>query len=291
MQNKISISELQEFFWEMGEDWHLWDESEQGPYPIDRVHKAMQNFIEMMKSSQVGAKGAYQIIKDYYGDKTTSRSKVPLINHIDEGIEILKSIGADDETIEAYCLHPILQADEAFCQNYSMDFSGVSTGALLLAMEYRRVANSYLSVNKIEDFVGFTNLKIKHMLYADKVQNEKDFALYHEGTHPRSKELREYFDNWLKVLLKDINAGKTKYTISIKELIDRPIIRNDFEEEWMNKMTDEELSQFEKESYQMCLEEGTPEKYPDVNAACLAKHIDRRILYDLLKNNHEHKSA
>lgn len=143
---------------------------------------------------------AYDLIKSYYGDKTTERSKVPLINHIDEGIGILKSIGADEDTIDAYCLHPILQSDDSFKSNYTMDFSGVPTSALLLAMEYRRVANSYLSFNKKEDFVGFTNLKIKHMLYADKVQNEKDFKLYHEGTHPRSKELREYFNNWFDLL-------------------------------------------------------------------------------------------
>lgn len=145
---------------------------------------------------------AYQIISDYYGDTTTKRSGVKLINHIDEGIEILKSIGADDDTIDAYCLHPILQSDEEFNKNLTMDFTGVTTQSLLLVVEYRRVANSYLSTNKIEDFVGFTNDKIKQMLFADKVQNEKDFALYHEGTHPRSKELREYFNNWLNILLK-----------------------------------------------------------------------------------------
>jgi (p)ppGpp synthase/HD superfamily hydrolase len=145
---------------------------------------------------------SYKLISDYYGQTTTKRSGVPLINHIDEGIEILKSIGADEDTIEAYCLHPLLQSDEEFNKNLTMDFTGVSTSALLLAMEYRRVANSYLSTNKIEDFVGFTNEKIKQMLYADKVQNEKDFALYHEDTHKRSKELREYFNNWLNILLK-----------------------------------------------------------------------------------------
>jgi (p)ppGpp synthase/HD superfamily hydrolase len=57
---------------------------------------------------------AYKIISDYYGESTTKRSGVKLINHIDEGIEILKSIGADDDTIDAYCLHPILQSDEEF---------------------------------------------------------------------------------------------------------------------------------------------------------------------------------
>lgn len=73
------------------------------------------------------------------------------------------------------------------------------------------------------------------------------------------------------------------YSITIKDLLERQIIRNDFEEEWMNKMTDEELSQFDKESYQLCLKEGTPEKYPDINAACLSKYIDRSILYKIIK--------
>lgn len=147
-------------------------------------------------------RNAYKLIKNYYGDDVAKRSGVKLMNHIDEGIDVLKSIGADDDTIDAYCLHPILQSDENFNNNYTMDFTGISTSVLLLAMEYRRVANSYLSKNKIEDFVGFTNDRIKQMLYADKVQNEKDFALYHEGTHERSKELREYFNNWLNILLK-----------------------------------------------------------------------------------------
>ena len=74
-----------------------------------------------------------------------------------------------------------------------------------------------------------------------------------------------------------------KYTISIEELVERPLIRNNFNEEWMNKMTNKELDQFEKESLEMCMEEGTPEKYPNINAACLSKHIDRCILYELLK--------
>jgi hypothetical protein len=77
------------------------------------------------------------------------------------------------------------------------------------------------------------------------------------------------------------------YTISIQELIERPLIRNDYNEEWMNKMTDDELDQFDRESYEMCLENGTPEKYPDINAACLSKHIDRRILYKILKEENE----
>ena len=79
------------------------------------------------------------------------------------------------------------------------------------------------------------------------------------------------------------NMNNLAYTITLPELLERPIIRTDFEEEWMNKMTDDELSQFDEESYKLCLMEGTPEKYPDINAACLSKHIDRTILYKLMK--------
>jgi len=35
---------------------------------------------------------------------------------------------------------------------------------------------------------------------ADKIQNYKDFLIYHQKTHARSKELNEYFQNWLKKL-------------------------------------------------------------------------------------------
>jgi len=45
----------------------------------------------------------------------------------------------------------------------------------------------------------------------------------------------------------------------------------------------DELHQFDRESYEFCLQEGVLEKYPDINAACLSKHFDRSILYNLLK--------
>jgi len=82
---------------------------------------------------------------------------------------------------------------------------------------------------------------------------------------------------------KNVSNLNNCYSITLEELLERPIIRADFNEEWMNKMSDEELSQFDRESYQFCLNEGTPEKYPDINAACLSKRIDRDILYKLMK--------
>ncbi len=77
--------------------------------------------------------------------------------------------------------------------------------------------------------------------------------------------------------------SETKYTISVKELIERPNVTDIYEGnmKWMNKMTEEELKQWDKEAYAICLEEGTPNKYPDLNAAHLSKCIDRGILYNL----------
>lgn len=80
-----------------------------------------------------------------------------------------------------------------------------------------------------------------------------------------------------------------EYTNKIKQLVERPIIRDDFDEEWMNKMTDEELDQFEKESFQMCLEKGSTELYSDetyseeIITKWVANYIDRGILYELFK--------
>jgi hypothetical protein len=74
-----------------------------------------------------------------------------------------------------------------------------------------------------------------------------------------------------------------KYTINIDELIKRPIIRDDQRHESLNKMSDEEIKQFEYEVEQSLIEEGVVQKFPDWNAAFLAKMIDREILYTIFK--------
>ncbi len=40
--------------------------------------------------------------------------------------------------------------------------------------------------------------EVNQMLIADKIQNRKDFELYHQKTHPRNQELQLYFRNWLE---------------------------------------------------------------------------------------------
>lgn len=142
----------------------------------------------------------YKLISEYYGNDRAKRSGVQLINHIDEGLAILEWIGASETSKKAYCLHPILQSDEALEKNYNFIFPLVDSSTLIATMEYRSVANEYLSKRIINDIseIRLSPLKdVNNMLIADKIQNRKDFEIYHFGTHPRSVELDKYFKNWL----------------------------------------------------------------------------------------------
>lgn len=141
----------------------------------------------------------YKLVQRHYGNKTAKRSQVPYIYHIDEGLTILNMLGANYVTKEAFCLHPILQNDEDFVENKNMDFTEIQTESLLLAMEYRRVANSYLSTSHPSQFVGFPCEEVKQMLIADKVQNYKDFIRYQDNLTNQT-ELLEYFEYWFKLL-------------------------------------------------------------------------------------------
>jgi len=75
------------------------------------------------------------------------------------------------------------------------------------------------------------------------------------------------------------------YTITIQELLERPILHNRYADEWMNKLTDEELNQWDKEVYAKLIEDGTPNKFPDLNAGHLSAVIDRTILYKIFKES------
>ena len=70
-------------------------------------------------------------------------------------------------------------------------------------MEYRNIANAHLSHRKIFylDEIKLSPLKIVNdMLIADKIQNRKDFEIYHKNRHKRSEELDCYFRDWLRRL-------------------------------------------------------------------------------------------
>jgi len=144
----------------------------------------------------------YRIISDFYGDQIAKRSGVQLMNHIDEGLYILEKIGASDYAKRAYCLHPIVQDDQSLKENSHL-LKDIDYRVIINTIEYRSVANEYLSRREIKsiDEVRLSPLKdVNDMLIADKIQNRKDFELYHLGAHDRSEQLDKYFKNWLERL-------------------------------------------------------------------------------------------
>lgn len=152
---------------------------------------------------------ALELIGDYYGDRRAKRSGVPYINHITEGLVIMDRLHAPAVAKDAYCVHPIFQDDAMLMENCVRYINDVSVAVLILAMEYRNVANRGLHCYQVDDpskiYLGpFKNVHL--MLIADKVQNRKDFERYHLWTHPKSMELDRYFRNWLRAL--DISEAR-----------------------------------------------------------------------------------
>lgn len=150
-------------------------------------------------------KQALKAIRHFYGDRCAARSGVPLIKHIDEGLAVLRHIGASDIAKEAFCIHPKLQSDADLKISISRQGSvfqayALNPEAIAVAMEYRHIANSYLSHHCItgEETINLGCLdEVREMLIADKVQNLKDFERFHLGTHPNNDQLVRYFDAWL----------------------------------------------------------------------------------------------
>lgn len=129
----------------------------------------------------------------------------------------MKHYNFSDSSINAFCLHPIFQADDLFAA-YGTDVINnqkrynLYPKDIMLALEYRNIANAYLSFRKINSLseISLSPLEeVNQMLIADKIQNYKDFMLYHYNKHERSKELYEYFHNWFSVLKVDINEANS----------------------------------------------------------------------------------
>lgn len=147
----------------------------------------------------------YRAIAEHYGNRCAERSGLPYMNHIDEGLAVLRAIGASDAAKRAFCLHPIVQGDDDLKANVSaLDrFAGVRGSSWVLATEYRRVANLTLSHRELRSAaeIELGPLKDVHdMLRADKIQNEKDFDAAHATSHPRREALKRYFSLWLERL-------------------------------------------------------------------------------------------
>lgn len=145
----------------------------------------------------------YNDILAYYNTRTARRSGVALMNHIDEGLIVLNSLGSAEDTMLAFCIHPLFQNDEDLKRSVQRGIHyDYRPNVILLVMEYRNQANQWLS-EKVGSKTAPASgplAPVRDMLIADKVQNYKDFLLYHKLTHPRSMELTLYFQQWLEYL-------------------------------------------------------------------------------------------
>lgn len=142
----------------------------------------------------------FEMISEFYKDQKAERSEVPYINHIVEGLWVLDQIDASMAARRAYAIHPMLQGDEEIAE---FDPIHANSVVLLNAVEYRNVANRYLSFHygKETRKARLSPLKdVNDMLIADKVQNRKDFEKFHYGTHENSERLGLYFAEWLAAL-------------------------------------------------------------------------------------------
>jgi hypothetical protein len=153
----------------------------------------------------LGLEIEYMDVLTHYTDRRAKRSQVPLMNHINEGLEIMLSRGASRKAMKAYCLHPLCQDDESL---KTFDPGWYSPGVVMLAMEYRNIANQSLSdivtlrngVPVLSRLIKLSPLvDVNEMLVADKQQNYRDFRRYHLG-HARARELDTYFKMWHAVL-------------------------------------------------------------------------------------------
>lgn len=211
----------------------------------------IEDFLKAKKKSYVlGAVFSetveYKAIQAFYNDQKANRSQCYLMNHIDEALFIMTALNASDVAKRAFCLHPLVQNDQDLAHNWDALKNTIDPEILALAMEYRNIANSYLSHRKIKtikDIALSPIADVNAMLIGDKVQNYKDFLIYHYGTHDRSNELDKYFKNWLKKL--DISQEKFEQLyLQLKEiefLTKDSIIENKTKLEILSELADFEI--------------------------------------------------
>ena len=146
----------------------------------------------------------YRLIECWYADRVAERTQLFLMNHIDEGMAVMRLVGAGDQALRAFCLHPLLQNDADLSANFDRVQSAltdVRDGAVTIAyaMEYRSVANAYLARASIPPTgIRLSPIKaVNDMLRGDKVQNRRDFSrTCHATTHKDRDRLAEYFREW-----------------------------------------------------------------------------------------------
>lgn len=146
-----------------------------------------------------GCESAYSLISEEYKNKFSNRGKIPYINHIYQGLGILKLLNSDLDTKKAFCYHPIIQSGKTL---------DVNDYAVTLANDYSKIANKFLrSEYKKYDLYDIKELQgelvyqseVREMLIADKIQNYHSF-MKNRMFFAEKDDIKEYFLWWFDVL-------------------------------------------------------------------------------------------
>lgn len=168
----------------------------------------------------------YDAIKAHYKNKQSKRLGQPYMLHIDDGIKILRRIGADDATVAAWCLHPIVQVDESLADWVAGRLDDVpsidecGSLAVLLATEYRAVANAGRMApwRQSGTLPSILLPEVKQMLIADKVQNF--YALISNGSALRSQpDPHGVMDNYFSAMVSYFEAWMIHLGVSHEQFL------------------------------------------------------------------------
>lgn len=162
----------------------------------------------------------YALVREFYGDRAAARSGVPLIKHIDEGLAGLLWLLAEREERLAWCIHPLVQHDDQLREHRKLlpCLKEISPHVIMLAMEYRWVANAALNRGRqlawMDGEIHLSPLEgVNRMLSVDKIQNRKDFEKHLKGQGKlgalEERKLARYFENWLDALGVDEKTYQT----------------------------------------------------------------------------------
>lgn len=145
---------------------------------------------------------AYKIINGAWSHKTDSR-RTPYMYHIDMGIRYLRHIRADDDTVAAWCLHPLVQSYKDLSENLPiLALHPELTKALAVAIEYRNQANRYSTHKEFSSKISnpeYILPEVTQMLQADKLQNYWNLTR-NRKEHPNYENLVNYFHDWFSAL-------------------------------------------------------------------------------------------
>ena len=120
----------------------------------------------------------YLAAAEILGSRAASRSGLPYLIHVLEGVQILEKLNASQRAKEAFCLHPIMQGDEDLVKAVSEGSVllqwPMDSVAIALSMEYRSVANRYLSRMRLRtpDMIELSPVgEVNKMLIAREILN------------------------------------------------------------------------------------------------------------------------